>query len=51
MKRGEGGDKLEVSRGMQWGSLVSDTKLGGVAEVAGTQIRWALKPAVDVVQG
>jgi len=44
--RGKGGDKLEVFRGVQQGSLVSDTGLGGP-----TQTRWALKAAVDVVQG
>lgn len=37
MKRAEGGDKLEVCRGTQQGSLVSNTELGGVGEVAGTQ--------------
>lgn len=33
--RGEGGDKLEVCRGVQQGSLVSDPGLGGAGEVAG----------------
>lgn len=37
MKGAEGGDKLEVGRGMQQGSLVSHTKRGGDGEVARTQ--------------